>query len=99
MSAANHLKGYKVLLTATAFVGLALLSSVSASSEAQQAFGLNANHISGFPGNRQAEMPGGGAFNLAADFVYSGGAFRCLTDIAAGPFSDEGNRQARFPIR
>jgi hypothetical protein len=87
-SAANRLKEYKVLLTAAALVGLALLSPVSkASSEAQQAFGFNANHISGFPGNRQAEITGGGAFNLAAGFVNSGGGFRCLTDIAAGPFN------------
>jgi hypothetical protein len=84
----NHLKGHSIWLTAAALVGLALLSTVSkASSEAQQAFGFNASEISGFPGNRKAEMTGGGAFNLPANFVHSGGGFRCLTNISAGPFS------------
>jgi hypothetical protein len=54
---------------------------------ANQAFGFNANLISGFPGGRAAEMTGGGAYNLETNFVKSGGGFRCLADIAAGPFS------------
>ena len=52
-----------------------------------QAFGFNAVQISGFPGGRAAEMTGGGAYNLATNFVHSGGGFRCLSDIGAGPFS------------
>jgi len=72
-------------------VGLGLLlvggTGSQASGQANQAFGFNASLISGFPGGRSAEMTGGGAFNLATNFVHSGGGFRCLTDIAAGPFS------------
>jgi hypothetical protein len=84
----NYLKTRRISFMAAAIVALALFSTVSrASSEAKQAFGFNASLISGFPGNRQAEITGGGAFNLPANFVQSGGGFRCLTNIAAGPFS------------
>ena len=34
-----------------------------------------------------AEMTGGGAYNLTTNFVHSGGGFRCLSDITAGPFA------------
>jgi hypothetical protein len=57
-----------------------------ASATGNQAFGFNAPLISGFPGGRSAEMTGGGAYNLP-DFVHSGGGFRCLSDISAGPFN------------
>jgi hypothetical protein len=74
-----------------AVVGLGLLfvggRGSQASGQANQAFGFNASLISGFPGGRSAEMTGGGAFNLATNFVHSGGGFRCLTDVVAGPFS------------
>lgn len=49
--------------------------------------GFNASVISGFPGGRAAEMTGGGAYNPSAGFVNSGGGFRCLADITAGPFN------------
>lgn len=32
-------------------------------------------------------MTGGGAYNPSAGFVNSGGGFRCLADITAGPFN------------
>jgi hypothetical protein len=84
----NRLKTHRISFMAAALVALALLSTASkASSEAKQAFGFNASVVSGFPGNRQAEITGGGAFNLPANFVNSGGGFRSLTNIAAGPFS------------
>jgi hypothetical protein len=51
-----------------------------------QAFGFNAPLVSGFPGGRSAEITGGGAYALP-DFVHSGGGFRCLSDISAGPFN------------
>jgi len=84
----NRLKTHRISFMATAVVALALLATASkASSQAKQAFGFNARQISGFPRNRQAELTGGGAFDLSANFVNSGGGFRCLTTIAAGPFS------------
>jgi hypothetical protein len=52
-----------------------------------QAFGFSAARISGFPGGRAAEMTGGGAFSLSSNFVDSGGGFRCLSNIGAGPFT------------
>ncbi len=54
---------------------------------ANQAFGFNARLIAGFPGGRAAEMTGGGAYDLDQTFVRSGGGFRCLSNITAGPFS------------
>jgi len=51
-----------------------------------EAFGFNAPLISGFPGGRAVELTGGGAYDLP-DFVHSGGGFRCLADISAGPFA------------
>lgn len=84
----NHLKKCWISLTAIALIAAGLPSPVSkAYGQARQAFGFNAGLISGFPGNRTAEMTGGGAFNLSANFVNSGGGFRCLTDIAGGPFA------------
>ena len=72
-------------------VGLGLLlvggTGSQASGQANQAFGFNASLISGFPGGRAAEMTGGGAYDLATNFVQSGGGFRCLANITAGPFS------------
>jgi hypothetical protein len=32
-------------------------------------------------------MTGGGAYDLDQRFVHSGGGFRCLSNIAAGPFT------------
>jgi hypothetical protein len=52
-----------------------------------QAFGFNASLISGFPGGRAAEMTGGGSYGVGTTFVNSGGGFRCLSNITAGPFS------------
>jgi hypothetical protein len=99
MSTANRFKGYKVLLTATALVELALLSSVSkAYSEAQQAFGFNAHHISGFPGNRQGETTGGGALTWR-QILSAPEALQVPDRYCRGPFSDDCSRRARFPIR
>ena len=85
------MKRNRIAAAMAVVVGLGLLlvggTGSQASGQANQAFGFNASLISGFPGGRSAEMTGGGAFNLATNFVNSGGGFRCLTDIAAGPFS------------
>jgi hypothetical protein len=71
-------------------VGLLLLAGGIVSralGAGNDAFGFNAPLISGFPGGRSAEMTGGGAYNLTTNFVHSGGEFRCLSDITAGPFA------------
>lgn len=79
------MKGYRVAV-AMAIVGVFSFGMVPAASAAgNQAFGFNAPLISGFPGDRRAEITGGGAYNLP-DFVHSGGGFRCLSDITAGLF-------------
>jgi hypothetical protein len=76
---------------ATAVVCVTLLLTQGLTSKAlgagNQGFGFQASLISGFPGGRAAEMTGGGAFNLERGFVQSGGGFRCLSDITAGPFN------------
>jgi hypothetical protein len=85
------MKRYWPSAVAAAIVGVIFLGAGEMASKASgagnQAFGFNASLISGFPGGRAAEMTGGGAYNLATNFVHSGGGFRCLSDITAGPFS------------
>jgi hypothetical protein len=82
------MKKHWMKLCASTFAGLALLASASgAFGAAANAFGFNSGLISGFPGGRQAEMTGGGAFSLAEPFAKSGGSFSCLADITAGPFN------------
>src|SRR6266581_2017825 len=85
------MKRYWPWAATAAIVGLALMVpgelGSKASAAGNQAFGFSASLISGFPGGRAAEMTGGGAYNLGANFVHSGGGFRCLSDIAAGPFN------------
>jgi hypothetical protein len=71
-----------------AIIAIALVLGMGSpvSAEGNQAFGFNAPLVSGFPGGRSVELTGGGAYNLP-DFVHSGGGFRCLSDITAGPFN------------
>jgi hypothetical protein len=81
------MKGYRIGAAMAIIVGVTLLAGMSPSAlaEGNEAFGFNAPLISGFPGDREAEITGGGAYSLP-DFVQSGGHFRCLTDITAGLF-------------
>jgi hypothetical protein len=69
-------------------LGLTVVAGMesTASASGNEAFGFNSPLVSGFPGGRSAEITGGGAYNLP-DFVHSGGGFRCLSDITAGPFN------------
>jgi hypothetical protein len=83
----------KILSSALAAVAVAVILLLAggmtsrASGAGNQGFGFSAVQISGFPGGRAAEMTGGGAYNLESHFVHSGGGFRCLSDISAGPFN------------
>jgi hypothetical protein len=82
------MKGYRVAV-AMGIIGVFAFGGGMgpvASAAGNQAFGFNAPLVSGFPGGRSAEITGGGAYNLP-DFVHSGGGFRCLSDITAGPFN------------
>ena len=82
------MKGYRVAV-AMAIIGEFTIGGGMvpvASAAGNQAFGFNSPLVSGFPGDRKAEITGGGAYNLP-NFVHSGGGFRCLSDITAGLFS------------
>ncbi len=84
------MRRYSSSAAAAAIVVVLLLAGAMGSravGAGNQAFGFSASLISGFPGGRAAEMTGGGAYNLATNFAHSGGGFRCLSDITAGPFS------------
>ena len=48
-------------------------------------FGFNGT-VSGFP-TGVVLLTGGGAFDLAADFVHAGGGFSCLESVLQGPLS------------
>jgi hypothetical protein len=82
------MKGYRIAAAMAIIVGLTLLGGMGpvASAAGNEAFGFNAPLVSGFPGGRSVEVTGGGAYSLP-DFVHSGGGFRCLSDITAGPFN------------
>jgi hypothetical protein len=66
-------------------VGLMLAGPMGSAARASgnQAFGFNSPLVTGFPGDREVEVTGGGAYDLPG-FVKSGGGFRCLTDITDG---------------
>jgi hypothetical protein len=51
----------------------------------QGAFGFN-GAVSGFPTGKVV-LTGGGAYDLATDFVHSGGGFSCIEDVVQGPLS------------
>jgi hypothetical protein len=82
------MKASRIAAAMAIIVGVTLGAGMGpvASAAGNQSFGFNAPFISGFPGNRQAEITGGGAYNLP-DFVFSGGGFRCLSNITAGLFN------------
>jgi hypothetical protein len=51
----------------------------------QAGFGFNGS-VSGFP-TGAVTVTGGGAYDLASDFVHSAGGFSCLETVAQGPLS------------
>lgn len=82
------MKRHRIAAVMAIIVGFTLVGGMGspASASENQAFGFNAPLVSGFPGGRSVEVTGGGAYDLP-DFVHSGGGFRCLSDISAGPFN------------
>ncbi len=82
------MKGLRLAAVVATVVGLTLVGGLvsTASAEGHQAFGFNAPRVDGFAGGRAVEVTGGGAYDLP-DFVHSGGGFRCLANISAGPFN------------
>lgn len=77
-------------LRIAAVVAIVIVSTLglasAASAQGKESFSFNSEVISGFPGDRQVELTGGGAYILP-DFVHAGGSFSCLTDITAGLFN------------
>lgn len=59
---------------------------ISAAAQAKNAFGFNSSNIAGFP-TGAVELTGGGAYDLADNFVHSGGGFRCTSAVAQGPLT------------
>jgi hypothetical protein len=74
--------GICVMTVAILLIGIGRTMTLGAGNDA---FGFNAPLISGFPGGREVELTGGGAYNIASKFVHSSGGFRCLSDIVAPP--------------
>jgi hypothetical protein len=67
------------------FLGTLLLASPLVAQPAQQGFGFNGT-VSGFP-TGEVFVSGGGAYDIATQFVNSAGGFSCLEDVLQGPLS------------
>jgi hypothetical protein len=68
-----------------AFVSTLLFISPLLAEPPEGAFGFNGT-VSGFP-TGEVFLVGGGAYNLAGDFVHSAGGFSCFKNVAQGPLS------------
>ena len=77
----------KIAMTFLA-IALAFLTMASTPSQqtANQSFGFNAASIKGFL-TGEAFLTGGGAYDLEAGFLKTGGGFRCLQNIDQGPLN------------
>lgn len=58
-------------------------------------FGVNGT-VSGFP-TGQVFLTGGGAYDVATNFVHAGGGFTCLRDVLQGPLSTSINPEDPGP--
>ena len=77
----------KIMTMLTITLVFLLISFAHAQNEnAKIGFGFNARLINGFR-TGAVFLTGGGAYNLAAGFVHSGGGFSCLEDVLQGPLS------------
>jgi len=71
-------------LLAIVVVSSLVLGTVGVHASQNTGFGFNASNISGISGS--VSLTGGGAFSLA-DFIHSGGGFRCVDTVDKGPFA------------
>src|SRR5215472_18412538 len=67
------------------FVGALVPAAAAVAQPPQAGFGFNGS-VSGFP-TGAVNVTGGGAYDLATNFVKSGGGFSCLEDVNQGPLS------------
>ncbi len=67
------------------FAGSLLIGSPALAQPASAAFGFNGS-VSGFP-TGAVTITGGGAYDIASDFVNSAGGFRCTSDVKQGPLA------------
>src|SRR5438552_3485195 len=81
------MKKYAIAMALITLVAGLALDGSRAWSGTRQGFGFNAELIAGFPDGQAAELTGGGSYDKVTGSVKSGGGFRCLADITAGPFS------------
>ncbi len=72
-------------------------STVRAQGDTRVGFGFNGT-VSGFPTGK-VFLTGGGAYDRVANFVHSGGGFRCLEDVLQGPLSTSINPDDPGPCR
>jgi hypothetical protein len=75
---------WSVVLAVAVLGTLSFVSPIMAGPP-QGAFGFNGT-VSGFP-TGEVFLVGGGAYDLATDFVHSSGGFSCFRDVAQGPLS------------
>jgi hypothetical protein len=76
----------RIVLVVFLLAVCALTFPITAAAQAKNAFGFNSPNIAGFP-TGAVELTGGGAYDLAANFVHSGGGFRCTAPVGQGPLS------------
>lgn len=75
----------------------AMVKPRQAQGESRVGFGFN-GIVAGFPTGK-VFLTGGGAFDRTANFVHSGGGFRCLEDVLQGPLSTSINPNDAGPCR
>ncbi len=76
-------------ITAVLFLAALMVligASAAVAAGPNSGFGFNAGNVAGFPTGSVA-LTGGGAFDLSAGFVHSGGGFSCTALVNQGPLA------------
>ncbi len=71
---------------AVSLLAIVCMFAIGAAAQVKIGFGFNSPNISGFP-TGAVELTGGGAYDLAHQFVQSGGGFRCTETVSQGPLT------------